>query len=93
MGLYLVREQFQSDMYLARKSKSISNTFLFCLQKYDNLELQLVSNFKNSRDRENATFMLYHNICNIWHKYKVQMSYKVIKILGYIQNVYNCTNM
>ena len=26
--------------------------------------------------------MLYHNICNIWRKYKVQMSYKVVKILG-----------
>ena len=39
MGLYLVREQFQSDMYLVRKSKSVSNAFLFCLQKDDNLEL------------------------------------------------------
>ena len=38
-GLYLVREQFQSDMYLVRKSKSISSTFLLCLQKDDNLEL------------------------------------------------------
>ena len=39
MGLYLVREQFQSDMYLVSKSKSISSTFLLCLQKDDNLEL------------------------------------------------------
>ena len=39
MGLYLVREQFQSDMCLVRKSKSLINTFLFCLQKDDNLEL------------------------------------------------------
>ena len=39
MELYLVREQFQSDMCLVRKSKSISNAFLFCLQKDDNLEL------------------------------------------------------
>ena len=39
MGLYLVREQFQCDMYLVSKSKSISNTFLSCLQKDDNLEL------------------------------------------------------
>ena len=39
MGLYLVREQFQNDMYLVRKSKSVSNSFLFCLQKDDILEL------------------------------------------------------
>ena len=39
MGLYLVREQFQSDMYSVRKSESLINTFLFCLQKDDNLEL------------------------------------------------------
>ena len=39
MGLYLVREQFQSDMYLIRKWESLINTFLFCLQKDDNLEL------------------------------------------------------
>ena len=39
MELYLVSEQFQSDMYLVRKSKSVSNAFLFCLQKDDNLEL------------------------------------------------------
>ena len=35
----LVREQFQSDTYLVRKSKSICNTFLLCLQKDDNMEL------------------------------------------------------
>ena len=39
MELYLVREQFQSDMCLVRKSKSLINVFLFCLQKDDNLEL------------------------------------------------------
>ena len=39
MGLYLLRKQFQSDMCLVRKSKSLINTFLFCLQKDDNLEL------------------------------------------------------
>ena len=39
MGLYLVREQFQSDMCLVRESESLINTFLFCLQKDDNLEL------------------------------------------------------
>ena len=39
MELYLVREQFQSDMCLVRKSESLINTFLFCLQKDDNLEL------------------------------------------------------
>ena len=39
MGLYLVREQFQSDMCLVRKAKSLINIFLFCLQKDDNLEL------------------------------------------------------
>ena len=39
MELYLVREQFQSDMCLVRESKSLINTFLFCLQKDDNLEL------------------------------------------------------
>ena len=61
MGLYLVREQFQSDMCLVRKSESLINMFLFC---------------KNCRDQENATLMLYHNICNIWCKYKIQMSYK-----------------
>ena len=32
-GLYLVREQFQSDMYLVKKSKSISSTFLFMFTK------------------------------------------------------------
>ena len=35
MGLYLVRKQFQSDMCLVRKSESLINTFLFCLQKDD----------------------------------------------------------
>ena len=39
MELYLVREQFQCDMCLVRKSKSVINAFLFCLQKDDNLEL------------------------------------------------------
>ena len=39
MELYLVREQFQSDTYLVRTFKSISNAFLLCLQKDDNLEL------------------------------------------------------
>ena len=39
MGLYLVREQFQSYMCLVRKSESLINTFLLCLQKDDNLEL------------------------------------------------------
>ena len=39
MELYLVREQFQSDMCLVRKSESLISTFLFCLQKDDNLEL------------------------------------------------------
>ena len=43
MELYLVREQFQSDMCLVRESESLINTFLFCLQKDDNLELYLVS--------------------------------------------------
>ena len=69
-----VMEIVSYDMYLVRKSKSISSTFLLCLQKDDN--------FENSRDQENATLMLYHNICNIWCKYKVQMSYKVVKILS-----------
>ena len=56
--------------------------------------------FKICRDRENATIVLYHNICSIWHKYKVQVSYKIIKILGmlllaasFIQNLYNRTNV
>ena len=56
--------------------------------------------FKNCRGRENATLMLYHNICNIWCKYKVQMLYKISKVLGmllltagFIQNAYNCTNI
>ena len=35
----LVREQFQSDTYLVRRFKLISNTFLLCLQKDDNMEL------------------------------------------------------
>ena len=35
----LVREQFQSDTYLVRRFKLISNTFLLGLQKDDNLEL------------------------------------------------------
>ena len=46
MGLYLVRKRFQSDMCLVRKSESLINTFLFCLQKDDNLKLCLVSNSK-----------------------------------------------
>ena len=33
----LVREQFQSDTYLVRRFKLISNTFLLCLQKDDNM--------------------------------------------------------
>ena len=56
--------------------------------------------FKICRDWENAIIVLYRNICNIWRKYKVQVSYKIIKILGmlllaagYIQNSYNCTNV
>ena len=36
MGLYLVREQFQSDMCLVREFESLIYTFLFCLQKDDN---------------------------------------------------------
>ena len=28
MGLYLVREQFQNDLYLVRESKSLINIFL-----------------------------------------------------------------
>ena len=39
MELYLVREQFQSDMCLVRKFQSLVNIFLFCLQKDDDLEL------------------------------------------------------
>ena len=35
----LVREQFQSDTYLVREFILISNTFLLCLQKDDNMEL------------------------------------------------------
>ena len=35
----LVREQFQSDTSLVRRFKLISNTFLLCLQKDDNMEL------------------------------------------------------
>ena len=35
----LVREQFQSDTYLVRRFISVSNTFLLCLQKDDNMEL------------------------------------------------------
>ena len=56
--------------------------------------------FENCRDQENATLVLYRNICNIWRKYKVQMSYKINKILGmlllasgFIQNAYDCTNI
>ena len=56
--------------------------------------------FENCRDWQNTILMLYHNIYNIWHKYKVQMSYKINKILGmlllaagFIQNAYNCTNI
>ena len=29
-----------------------------------------------SKDRENATLVLYRNICNIWHKNIIQISYK-----------------
>ena len=54
---------------------------------------------KKCRDQENAILVLYHNICDIGHKYKVQKSYKINKILGmlllaagFIQNAYNGTN-
>ena len=56
--------------------------------------------FKNCRDQENATLVLYHNICNIWRKYKVQLLYKISRILvmlllagGFIQNACNYTNI
>ena len=31
---------------------------------------------KVCKDWENATLVLYHNICNIWHKNVIQVSYK-----------------
>ena len=31
---------------------------------------------KVCKDQENATLMLYHNICNIWHKNVIEISYK-----------------
>ena len=36
---------------------------------------------KVCKDRENATLMLYSNICNIWHKNVIQISYKNKKFL------------
>ena len=76
MGLYLVREQFQSDMCLVRKSESLINTFLFCLQRMIIWNYGWLVIRKNCRDRENVTLMLYRNIYNIWPKYEIQMSYK-----------------
>ena len=38
-GIVFGKRTILNDMYLVRKSKSVSNTFLFCLQKDDNLEL------------------------------------------------------
>ena len=31
---------------------------------------------KICKDRENATLVMYCNICNIWHKNIIQISYK-----------------
>ena len=52
---------------------------------------------KICKDRENATLMLYRNICNIWHKNVIQISYKnhefsvcFLLAAGQIQFVYNC---
>ena len=53
---------------------------------------------KICKDRENATLVLYHNICNIWHKNIIQISYKnqnsqyaFLLAAGQIQVIYNCT--
>ena len=51
---------------------------------------------KVCKDWENATLVLYHNICNIWHKNVIQISYKNHKFsvsfllaAGQIQFIYN----
>ena len=53
---------------------------------------------KVCKDQENATLMLYRNICNIWHKNIIQISYKNKKFsvcfllaAGQIQIVCNYT--
>ena len=51
---------------------------------------------KVCKDHENATLMLYHNICNIWYKDVIQILYKNQKFsvcfllaASQIQFVYN----
>ena len=53
---------------------------------------------KVCKDQENATLVLYCNICNIWHKNVIQISYKNHKFsvcfllaASQIQFVYNYT--
>ena len=53
---------------------------------------------KVCKDRENVTLVLYRNICNIWCKNVIQISYKNHKFsvcfllaAGHIQFIYNYT--
>ena len=54
---------------------------------------------KICKDQENATLVLYHNICNIWHKNIIQILFKnensryaFLLAAGQIQVIYNYTN-
>ena len=54
---------------------------------------------KICKDQENATLVLYRNICNIWCKNIIQISYKnknswyaFLLAAGQIQVIYNYTN-
>ena len=53
---------------------------------------------KICKDRENATLVLYHSVCNIWHKNVIQISYKnhefsvcFLLAAGQIPFIYNYT--
>ena len=100
MELYLIREQFQSDMDLVRRSKSVSNAFLFCLQKDDNLQLWLVSNSKivEIGRMQPLCCTVIFVICGVNTEYKCDT--KLLRFLvcfllaaSYIQNAYNCANI
>ena len=95
MELYLVREQFQSDMCLVRISKSLINVFLFCLQKDDNL----ISNSKivEIKRMQPSCCTIILIIYGVNMKYKCHTKIKILGMFlfaaGYIQNVYDYTNI
>ena len=53
---------------------------------------------KICKDQENATLVLYRNICNIWRKNVIWISHKnhefpvcFLLAAGQVQFIYNCT--